>query len=227
MSCDLAGKLVPLYVESDLSPRRMARVRRHLEGCLACRALLEEYRASQRWLHAARTPEIGGAALEGLRRAVWQRIAALPARSALERRLDRVWAGLRRWAAQPAMAALVVFAVVAGSLTLSGVTRPAGRAEPGAAQQIGERAGHPGDGLVGDDAWLGEHAPGDGDDLPEPMLAQASFEDGAEDGEPGDRGDGDERGAASEAVPVEIQTRDPNVRILWFAPAGDHAGVED
>jgi hypothetical protein len=230
MRCDPVKKLVPLYVEGDLSGRRAARVRGHLQDCLSCRSLLEGYRASQRALRASAAPEITGAALEQLRRAVWSRITRVPPRSALGRQLDRGWAALRQWTSQPAMAALVVFAVVGGSFALSRATGPGATAERRA-----PAAGRQGWPSWNDELALREDGNGDeraaaenGDDPGEPMLAQASFDEGA-DAEPAPEPTGDEAApAGDDSVRIEIQTRDPNVRIIWFSPTEDHApGVED
>jgi hypothetical protein len=158
---------------------------------------------------------------------VWKRIAALPPRSALGRQADRAWAALRQWTAQPAMAALVVFVVVGGSFALSRVTGPAGgRPDLHTGGQLaGGRYGD--EALPSDEASAEEHAPGDGDD-PAELLAQASFDEGGEVGEGAAEPASDEATASDDSLRIEIQTRDPNVRIIWFSPTGDHAaGVED
>jgi hypothetical protein len=228
MSCDPISKLVPLYVEGDLPGRRAERVRSHLAECLSCRALLEGYRASQRSLHAAaRGPEIAGSTLENFRRAVWRRIGALPPRSALGRQLDRAWAGLRHWAAQPAMAALVVFAVVGGSFALSRVTGPGGVTEMRGTAPGGAARGRAEETVTAEDNGGEERTAGESDDPSEPMLAQATFEDG-EGAEGSGEAAGDEGTPSDDSLRIEIQTRDPDVRIIWFSPTEDHAaGVED
>jgi anti-sigma factor RsiW len=206
MSCKRIQKLVPLYVEGDLPRRKMERVRGHVATCLPCRAQLEGFRASQRWLHAAPTPEVTGADLDQLRRVVWRRIAAEPRRSALWVRVERAWASLRVFAAQPAAAAAAVFVVVLGSVALSRVGGFG--ASPGV---HGETSG-----LVADDHFLApaEEAIVDEEDVT-PLLAQASADeiDGAETGR-----ESDETSAADNDLRIEIQTRDPNVRIIWFSP---------
>jgi anti-sigma factor RsiW len=220
MSCDPIAKLIPLYVEDDLPRRRVERVRNHLGECLSCRALLEGYRASQRSLRAVPPPDLAGATLEDLRRTVWRRIRALPPRSALGRQLDRGWAALRRWTAQPAMAAVVVFAVVGGSFALSRLTAPGVRPEPAPGHvRIDEAAP-----LADPVAQVGLE---EGEDPSEPMLAQATFDDG-ESGEPSAEPATDDGPSTDDSLRIEIQTRDPDVRIIWFSPTEDHAaGVED
>jgi anti-sigma factor RsiW len=222
MSCKPISRLFPLYVEGDLRARQAERVRIHLGSCLPCRALLEGYRASQRALHAAAHPEISGATLEDFRRGLWRRISSLPPRSALGRQLDRGWATLRHWAAQPAMAAVVVFLVVGGSFALSRVTGPGARSE----MRLGAAPGRADETPIVDETGAEERA-SEGDDSAEPMLAQASFDD-TESGEPVGEGPADEGTPGDDSLRIEIQTRDPDVRIIWFSPTEDHgAGAED
>lgn len=210
MSCKRIQKLVPLYVEGDLPWRKLERVRQHLTGCLPCRALHEGFRASQRWLHAAPAPEVGGAELDQLRRVVWRRIAAETPRSALWVRVQRAWASMRVFAAQPAAAAAAIFVVVLGSVALSRVGGfGATPRENGALS------------ATADDHFLAPADDGALDETsdevaPDRILAQASLDeiDGAETG----RETTEETSAADNELRIEIQTRDPNVRIIWFSP---------
>jgi|SRR4051812_45356360 anti-sigma factor RsiW len=223
MSCDSVSRLVPLYVEDDLPSRRAEAMRSHLGGCLSCRALLEGYRASQRSLHGMRRPEIGGAALDDLRRTVWRRIRALPPRSAVGRRVDQIWVSLRAWASQPAMAALVIFAVVGGSFALSRVTEPGtvSSVRPGPLGRSRMAEAPRNDEVVAVDPAAAD------DEAPEPnlALAQADFDEGGETPDP-DSVEGGPGG--DDSLRIEIQTPDPDVRIIWFSPTEDHAaGVED
>jgi hypothetical protein len=223
MSCDPMRRVIPLYVEGDLPGRRAERVRRHLEDCLSCRSLLEGYKASQRALHAVGAPPIAGGTLDELRRTVWKRIATLPPRSAFGRRVDRAWVALRQWTAQPAMAALVVFVVVGGSFALSRVSGPGPRPD----LLAGQPGRHVEESAVSDEALADEHATGEGDEGAE-LIAQATFDEGGDMGEPAAEPANDEATGSDDSLRIEIQTRDPNVRIIWFSPTGEHpAGVED
>jgi anti-sigma factor RsiW len=223
MSCDPIRSMIPLYVEGDLPGRRAERVRRHLEDCLSCRSLLEGYKASQRALHTLGAPRIAGGTLDELRRTVWKRLATLPPRSALGRRIDRAWVTLRQWTAQPAMAALVVFVVVGGSFALSRVSGPGTRPD----LHAGQPGRHVEEALAPDDPLADEHVAGDGEEGAE-LIAQATFDEAGDMGEPPAEPAGDEATGNDESLRIEIQTRDPNVRIIWFSPTGEHpAGVED
>src|SRR4051812_13709073 len=196
MSCDPIRSVIPLYVEGDLPGRRGERVRRHLESCLSCRSLLEGYKASQRSLHTLGAPRIEGETLDRLRRSVWKRIGTLPPRSALGRRVDRAWAALRQWTAQPAMAALMVFVVVGGSFALSRVNRPGPRPElHGGALRADE--------VVASEEALFDNAAADVDEGAE-LIAQATFDEAADVGEPPAEPASDEGSGNDDSLRIEI-----------------------
>jgi anti-sigma factor RsiW len=220
MTCQAIHELLPLFVESDLPRRKTERVRAHLAACAACRGLADEYRQSQQWLHAAPRPTIGGAALEGMRRAVWRRIEREPRPAPLWLAIERGWAALRRWASQPAIAAAAVFLVVLGSVALTRVGGLGG-SRLGAQLDIDQEAT-----LV--EAANEDLAAAESPEDPESgsFLAAATPEEMAEGSESGDA-EPIVEGAASNDMRIEIQTKDPDVRIIWFTPpASEPAAVE-
>jgi hypothetical protein len=205
MTCSSIQPLLPLYVEDDLPSRKTARVRQHVEGCLACRRLTDQYRQSQHWLRAAATPTIPGAELEELRRAVWRRLETAPRPAPLWLVLERGWAALRRWASQPVVAVAAVGLVVVGSV---GMTRVGGLGGSRLGAQLAEpelSLEPPGDDNGADDR---EDA--------ELLLASATPEELAEGSETGEAEPSDE--SVADKMRIEIQTQDPNVRIIWFTP---------
>jgi predicted anti-sigma-YlaC factor YlaD len=87
MRCRQARKLVSLYVDGDLAPRRAAELELHLESCAGCRSLLGDFQA------------IAGAAA-GLdagepSAAVWERIRAGVAEAARSNAGEPGFAGSR------------------------------------------------------------------------------------------------------------------------------------
>jgi hypothetical protein len=212
MTCRVVQELLPLFVEDDLPRRKSARVRRHLEDCLPCRGLQEQYRQSQQWLRASGHPTVGGERLEALRQAVWRRIESEPAPAPLWLALERAWSGLRRWASQPPVAVAAVGLVVLVSVTM---TRGLGGARLGTPLDLGNPPAQ----QPGDESAIGELA-----DDPE-LLAVATPEemaDGTENGE----AEPVEENAASK-MRIEIQTQDPNVRIIWFTPAAAESAAPE
>ncbi len=75
MNCRKAEQLIPLFVEADLDAAEMLQVTEHLAICDACRSLVTEYQASQLSLHAAALPTFDEAMLAEMRCAVQREIA--------------------------------------------------------------------------------------------------------------------------------------------------------
>jgi hypothetical protein len=61
MSCKQVEKLIALYVESDLDAEAMRSVDEHVHSCHACASLTSRYKASQEWLHSLTVPEFDDA----------------------------------------------------------------------------------------------------------------------------------------------------------------------
>ena len=76
MSCVRAEKLMPLYAAGDLPAGRESRaVAAHVAGCASCAALMEEYGASREWARAAGgVPEFGEEFYASLRAGVIDQI---------------------------------------------------------------------------------------------------------------------------------------------------------
>jgi len=213
MKCQVSQRLLPLFVEGDLPPRKDARVRRHLEDCLTCRGLLEQYKRSQQWLRASAPPALAGEQLEALRQSVWRRLEREPRPAPLWLALERGWANLRRWASQPAVAVAAVGLVVLVSATM---TRGLG----------GSRLATPLD--LTHELRPVEPAEESGQlpDDPE-FLAAATPEELAEGTETGESGMVDSEESPGSNMRIEIQTQDPNVRIIWFTPAAAESAAPE
>lgn len=219
MSCDSIRKLLPLYaVEGDdLTASRREAVRVHLAGCTTCRAEESALRTSLAWFRAraVRAPEIGGATLDGLRREILRRVQEQPAPSPFVRLVESWKAALERLVPQPALAAGVAAVLALSSVTLLRPGQLAVTADldgAGAAESITESDGDP---------------RGTEDDEPSALLAEARFapdEDfgfGPEQiGEESEVASEEPVASAEQPIRIEIQTQDPNVRIIWF---GDRA----
>jgi hypothetical protein len=209
MKCQVTQQLLPLYVEGDLPRRKSERVRLHLEGCPTCRGLGDEYRSSQKWLHTSSVPVVSGEKLERLRQTVWRRLEQAPRPSPLWLAIERGWMALRRWAGQPAVAVAAVGLVVLGSVTMTRVSGLGGA-------RLGVPTESQGEEVADDNA-------ADLPDDPE-ILATATPEEMAEPSEMGEPEPAAEESPASK-MRIEIQTRDPNVRIIWFTPPAAEAAA--
>jgi anti-sigma factor RsiW len=207
MTCERSEALLPLAVGGDLDARDQGHVEAHLAGCARCSALAEEQRASQRWLKAEATPEIGGAVYDELRRSIRQRIADQRPAPALLGFLGRHWQWYRRFRPfatnQTMLAGVASMALVVGTLALvwprdggdlPGVTMAPELATAQPTARPGSAGSH---GRAADSTAL---------------LAQSGEVDGTL------LSDDDEVSADS-SMRIEIQTQDPSVRIIWLARA--------
>jgi anti-sigma factor RsiW len=211
-----------LLASEDLDERAASRLRRHLQTCAGCHARLEEYRSGIDWLrsrrHAPATARLGQELQARLQRSLATR-RQVPWPFTLVRRLldalprlhlphDRLVGGL-------AGLLLAVGAVGALQRPLE-LPAPAAQA-PALPSSLAARDGH-------DDRAL--ELEGD--------LAAAGEGSEREPGDDADLHDGDEPGDGAETAPagelatlgpadarlrIEIATKDPNVRIIWFAGA--------
>lgn len=116
MRCTTTENLLPLYVEGDLAEDEMQTVRAHLSSCDSCRRTEEEFRASQSRLHAFRAPEFGEEFYKSIRGAVMSEIRSRPPKPVYF--FQDVRAHLP---ARPAMAALAVSSLVVCALLFYGV----------------------------------------------------------------------------------------------------------
>jgi hypothetical protein len=78
MNCTRIEKLLPLYVEGDLDGRETVIVRAHLSSCDDCRSLEAEFRVSQQRLHNFAVPDFGAEFYEQIRGAVLLEINSRP-----------------------------------------------------------------------------------------------------------------------------------------------------
>lgn len=75
--CARAAKLIPLFISGDLKHGRASSVSEHLGACAACRRLADEHRASREWLsQTAQAVEFEEEFYSGIRSAVLTRIVA-------------------------------------------------------------------------------------------------------------------------------------------------------
>ena len=245
MSCKRAEKLMPLYAAGDLPPGwRTRAVAAHVARCASCAALAEEFRASREWVRAAgEAPEFGDDFYERLRAGVLDEISR-DTRPVAPGRFAPLFAATF---ARPRFAYAASLALAACALALSfygfrgaekspahqalDETTPRGgigRATPGHspvptprdATNDGQQLAQPKDKMTGGSfkrtPSLRRTSPAEGR---APELAAAVVTPLAQ------------QVVRQENVPtpalregpisvarIEIQTADPNIRIIWLAP---------
>jgi hypothetical protein len=91
MNCTHIKRLIPLYVGGDLNTQQVAGVRKHIETCERCRDLVAEFEESQSWLRDFTAPQFDEAVFENLCGAVREEIARVESRPSLFDLLMPVW----------------------------------------------------------------------------------------------------------------------------------------
>lgn len=245
MSCGRAEKLMPLYAAGDLpAGRRQRAVAAHVAGCASCAALAAEYRASREWARTSDdVPEFGEEFYERLRAGVLDRVNRDTRPAAPERPASffpAIFAGRRL-----AYAASLALATCALALALYLGRDDAGRPQRNdvaVAPPAGNSITPPPPAVPTPDA---ERQPtpdaspaGRQTAQPRPKTAGGSFKrtptlrrppsDAARAPElTAAANDAARRGVAQPALRegpisvarIEIQTADPNIRIIWLAPS--------
>lgn len=214
MNCRRIEELIPLYVESDLDESQSQAVSLHLASCEACGLLLTEYRDSQQWMRSQATPEFDDDFFDDMRRGVLRSLEEKP-------QVNWVHRIAERFRLRPVMAVAAALLILIGGLALyiylgKEVPHAINKNEVAEDQQekMEEQKEHEQQdtepekrrprlprhhdrkAAVAQKQKVTETLPAVGPG----MISQSSNE-------------GKTR--------IEIQTKDPNIRIIWFAPRPD------
>lgn len=226
MNCRRVQKLLPLFVEDDLSSAATKRIAAHLEWCGRCNWLADDYRESQNWLRGTPPPEFDEALLDELKKGVLSEISAARQKPSMLALLARRW-NHRQVLALSAALLIVFFAIFIyvyrsqrdvrsaqeqaykgdkEQLPANGVTAPPGTgAAPGAGLQHRRFSSsrHRAIAHGASQVVLRKTEAN--------VLARASNQ-SAPSTHGGDAID------SKGVLRIEIQTSDPLIRIIWFAP---------
>jgi hypothetical protein len=231
LDCKRVEEWMPLYVEGDLDDPQASQVRAHTQTCEACGRLMADYESSQAWLRAEATPVFDDAFVDTVRAGVMREITAMRTRRPFGERL-RDWIAPRRFALVTATLMLIFIALALfmylsrprvnhqNELTAGQKTAP-----PVPERNESETA------VVPDNVNSQpkrQTSPRRGPSLAkraqrnsrrieathDNALAQAQTV--APPVAPIDLGN--TAAASEERLRIEIQTADPNIRIIWFAP---------
>ena len=74
MNCKSVQELLPLYVSCDLDEDRVQLITVHVHSCAACSESAQEYRETRELLHEFAPPAFSDAVYSGIRERVWQEI---------------------------------------------------------------------------------------------------------------------------------------------------------
>ena len=232
MKCRRVEKLIPLYIGGDLTSGTADRVTSHLEWCGRCNWLADEFKESHDWLKSGEEPVFDETALNAFKAGVLRRIPETSAKPSLMSSLMQHWS--RRQIFALAAAALIIFGIVAlyvyQSRARNSVPVPK-RAESNPNEEPGRPDVQRPD--VGKDKAQVAGLPKQRHPSQRRVYANARNRRPALAKRTAVH-TGVQASAARASVPslnstahfggspamlrIEIQTSDPNIRIIWFAP---------
>jgi hypothetical protein len=227
MNCKRVEELIPLYAGGDTGPRETGEVRLHLSGCTSCAALAAEYETSRAWLSAApgELPgELDEALIADMKRGVMRELQEPDSRPFLFEVIRSAFAGL---ASQPAVAVallLIVFGVLTLWLYRAKPTAPEqARVTSGSRDSSGSNVEPPTKAHekvkpthLGKNAIAGSNH----NNSPNTRRAVVAQRTVVQD----TKRTGETHTPLAAAVQtsgmlrIDIQTDDPSIRIIWFAP---------
>lgn len=234
MNCRRVQRLIPLHVEGDLRTNTAEEVVSHLEWCGRCNWLADEFRESQGWLRSAKPPEFDEAMLDDFKQGVLKRVEETPARSSLFAALAQQFNRRQILALSTTFLILLGVVVVYFYQAKGKETRPMiSKAESTAKEELETAVGATQPGLEAapeaksrsvmrhNFRRVGRKGSS------HPMIAKRgsertpAFPMGSLPGiAPIEKQNevSDAVGRSREMLRIEIQTGDPSIRIIWFAP---------
>jgi hypothetical protein len=241
MNCKQVQELLPLYVGRDLEEKRAHLVAAHVQSCAECAGSADEYRETRHLLQQFAPPPFSDAVYAGIRQRVWREIGRETA-PGLSRLLESLFRPRIRWAVATAML-LAVFVstfyfianrtndrrdrqqVADSGRTVDRPTPPSSRESdgprlvstvqnPGAVQRLAGGT-HQSQRRKGIGGAPDRSATVNSADI-QSMSAQ-TLPDSNNRSEP-DAASARDSAISEKTLRVEMQTEDPNIRIIWFTP---------
>jgi hypothetical protein len=235
MNCTQIEKLLPLYAGHDLSGGREQAVVTHLQACTTCTALVADYREARELVRGLTPPAVSDDVYSEIRNGVWHRIEA-EARPSLFQPMA-VWFR-PQFALTTAVAALLITVSAVGIYLVAkrSTTRPEVIAEK--PKDVIQQENDPGERLVSGpfltrpEEILSPRRAGMPKRQGKPDHIRAPDRANSVVAYPPDtqvvrtqpsspiigKDDLDFAGPDSEkSLRMEIQTKNPNIRIIWFA----------
>jgi hypothetical protein len=230
MNCRRVEKLIPLYVEGDLESRLNDPIASHLEWCGRCNWLADEYKESQSWLRSSEPPEFDEAFLTDLKRDVLTGVSTTTPSflASLLGSWTQQWN--RRQVLALSAALMIIFGVLVLYLyrtrvndgravqELAGQTQIEDKTNPSRPDLTAGTKSAPGASFTGRHRSLVPTTLSRSTVEP-PLLSGANK--ASEPESPRKENEQmipDRTFDSREMLRIEIQTGDPNIRIIWFAP---------
>src|SRR6185369_561813 len=226
MKCKQVEDLLPLYVSNDLADKQARSVTDHLQNCAPCAVVLREHREAQQLLQDFAPQAIDETTYDAIRQAVWRRIETESAKPAVTELIAGWFRPRVAWAA----AAMVLMAIAIGGIYLIVRHQPDHREtvvrgdlvntpSPKVTPSVKQEGGH--------ETFVAVSGRGRRNQQPQGQPTRSkrdreTMSDGRETLVATAPNASRSTGATLDAgqgktVRMEIQTSDPNIRIIWFA----------
>jgi len=228
MNCKNVQELLPLYVSRDLEENRTRLITAHVQACAECNGLAGEYRETSHLLRGFAPPDFNEGVYAGIRQRVMREIEP-PTRAPLTRLFGGLFQPRIGWAVASALllvAGLFAFYFMTNRAPVSGPQAQVSPRKPEAitsSSPVAPRSGEkkpPVKPIRSETAGVRKRVGGGADRglsealnrRAEPQIRSVAASDSSKSAEP-------IAGQSPEKVfRLEMQTRDPNVRIIWLTP---------
>jgi anti-sigma factor RsiW len=239
MNCKQVQELLPLYVGRDLEEKRAQMVTAHLQSCAECAASADEYRGTRQLLQQFAPPPFSDAVYAGIRQRVLRDIEREATAPGLSRLLESLFRPRLRWAVATALLLAVsvsaFFFIANRKNDQQQLAGSGGKVAGPASTSIKESAGIPPASTVknrgsAQGSTGGTHQPqrrrSPGVAADRTRLAtikgadkrSLSVQTSSNGRSEPDAFPSRDSATSEKTLRVEMQTEDPNIRIIWFSP---------
>lgn len=238
MNCQQTEKLLPLYAGGELDEKRAGLVIAHLQSCAACAGAADEYRETRQLVQQFAPPLFSEDVYAGIRRRVLHEIEKEATAPRVSDLVASVFRPRLKWAFATALLAVSVFAIYFIASRRSAENQLAKNPPAASPERNGQKAD---EGSAGSQTLdptvqsvtprpsisVNKHSPRKHRDAIDigtgPVASNAS--------EPSVTAEASsnsnltesavvpavDSAASEKTLRMEIQTRDPNIRIIWFS----------
>ena len=246
MNCKHVQELLPLYVGRDLEEKRAQMVMAHVQSCVACTGSADEYRETHQLIKQFAPPPVSDAVYAGIRQRVLREIEQEAMAPGLSRLLDSLFRPRLRWAVATALVLAVFVSTfyfiakrkpnlvndqpqVAGSdRTLAGRASTSIKESEGVPPASIVKNKGPAKRLAGGVHQSPRKSPATAAGADQtrsvalhtpdtPSMTGETLPTGNNLTEP-DALPARDSANSGKTLRMEMQTKDPNIRIIWFAP---------
>lgn len=214
MNCKQTEALLPQYAGRDLEEKRATLVTEHLQTCVACARVADEYRESVQWTEQFRPPDFSEAVYAGIRQRVLREIETQAMAPAWSQTIVGLFRSRLTWA----IASVLLIVVSMFAIYFSANRRHEGQqlADTNSGTQENKRADLPSAVNTGGEKQLFAGVPqrqrrkrsratstaNNFSPQPRSLPAPTLFPPNS--------------AALTKPLRVELQTKDPMIRIIWF-----------